>query len=251
MNVKTVAFIPARSGSGRVPNKNVANFGGHPLIARSILAAINSAVFDDVICVTDSEQYAEVARHYGASVPALRPLSTAGAHSADIEWLAWILDYSLDMGLEWDLFAILRPTSPFRRSTLIRESFDCFMNNQPADSLRAMSKVREHPGKMWIMRGDTAFPLMPFSLGGNPWHSSPYQSLPEVYVQNACLEFAWTRVVRDTRTISGNHVIGFVCDFPDDLDVNQPVDLELAANLLGRDGSLAEQIEVEPYGVLL
>ena len=64
--MKSIAFIPARTGSKRLPNKNIKELRGHPLLAYTVRAAINSGVFDDVICATDSEQYANIARHYGA-----------------------------------------------------------------------------------------------------------------------------------------------------------------------------------------
>ena len=68
-----VALIPARSGSKRVPDKNIKLLAGHPLIAYSISAALQSGVFAAVIVSTDSERYAEVARTYGAEVPFMRP----------------------------------------------------------------------------------------------------------------------------------------------------------------------------------
>ncbi len=86
-----VALIPARSGSKRVPDKNIRPLAGHPLIAYTIAAALNSGVFTDVIVSTDSEQYADVAKYYGAEVPFLRPDALAGDQSPDIEWLQYTL----------------------------------------------------------------------------------------------------------------------------------------------------------------
>ena len=70
--MKSIAFIPARSGSKRVPNKNIKVLCGHPMLAYSISAAIDSGIFDAVVCATDSPLYADIARHYGAEVPFLR-----------------------------------------------------------------------------------------------------------------------------------------------------------------------------------
>ena len=64
--------------------------------------------------------------------------------------------------------------------------------------------AQQHPGKMWVVRGRRMTPLLPLGPADQPWHSSQYPSLPEVYVQNASLEIAWTRVVFDERTIAGN-----------------------------------------------
>ncbi len=68
-----VALIPARSGSKRVPDKNIRPLAGHPLIAYSIAAALQSKIFKAGIESTDSDRYADIAGHYGAGVPFLRP----------------------------------------------------------------------------------------------------------------------------------------------------------------------------------
>ena len=93
-----VAFIPARSGSKRVPGKNVRPLAGHPLIAYSIAAALDSGIFSAVVVSTDSEEIAEIARHYGADVPFLRPVEFAGDTSPDIEWLEHALTALREQG---------------------------------------------------------------------------------------------------------------------------------------------------------
>jgi len=80
-----VGLIPARSGSERVPGKNVALLAGHPLIAYSIASALESGIFAAVIVSTDSEEIAEIARDYGAEVPGLRPAEMSTATSEDVE----------------------------------------------------------------------------------------------------------------------------------------------------------------------
>ena len=87
MRYKSIALIPARSGSKRVPNKNVKLINNHPLLAYSIEAAISSKVFDMVVCATDDEEYAEIAKYYGADVPLLRSKEISGDSSPDIEWV--------------------------------------------------------------------------------------------------------------------------------------------------------------------
>src|ERR687895_1061980 len=82
-----VAFVPARSGSERVPGKNVRPLAGHPLLAYAIETALQSGVFERVVVSTDSEEIAGIARWYGAEVPFLRPPEYATATSPDAEWL--------------------------------------------------------------------------------------------------------------------------------------------------------------------
>ena len=79
-----VGLIPARSGSKRVPDKNIRLLAGHPLMAYTIAAALESEIFSVVIVSTDSEQYANIARYYGADVPFLRPPKLAGDVICDV-----------------------------------------------------------------------------------------------------------------------------------------------------------------------
>src|SRR5690348_3540711 len=118
--VRAVALIPARQGSKRVPGKNTRRLNGHPMLAYTIAPAIESGVFDAVIVSTDSEEIADIARHYGAEVPFLRPAALASDTSPDIEWLEYTLAELSRQGRSWDAFSLLRPTSPFRTAGTIR-----------------------------------------------------------------------------------------------------------------------------------
>jgi CMP-N,N'-diacetyllegionaminic acid synthase len=248
MSPSAVAFIPARLGSKRVPGKNIRVLAGHPMLAYTIAPALESGVFSSVIVSTDSEEVAAIARHYGAEVPFLRPTAFAGDTSPDIEWLEHALMELRKGGRNWDAFSILRPTSPFRSAAAIRRAFERFASQAGADSLRAVEKCAQHPGKMWVIRGDRMLPLLPFGLaspkpqsgeGGpadQPWHSTPYQALPLVYVQNASLEIAWTRVVFEGRTIAGDTIVPFVTEGHEGFDINDPYDWIVAERLIA-DGS--------------
>ena len=227
-----IALIPARAGSRRVPDKNIRTLSGHPLIAYTIAVARQSDVFDDVIVSTNSGRIADIARHYGADVPFLRPNEFAGDLSPDIEWVFYTLNRLREKGLEYDCFSILRPTSPFRKPETIRRAWKLFLENKEADSLRAVEKCSQHPGKMWVIRGQRMFPLLPFGPSEQPWHSSQYQSLPEIYVQNASLEITWTRVVFLDRTIAGSTLIPFVTEGYEGFDINLPYDWKVAEELV-------------------
>jgi N-acylneuraminate cytidylyltransferase len=224
-------------GSKRVPGKNVRPLNGHPTLAYTIAPAIESGVFDSVIVSTDSEEIAAVARHYGAEVPFLRPAAFAGDTSPDIEWLEHALAELRKQGRTWEAFSLLRPTSPFRSAEMIRRAWARFSSQDGIDSLRAVEKCAQHPGKMWVVRGDRMFPLLPFGPESQPWHSTPYQALPVVYVQNASLEIAWTRVVFERRTIAGDVVVPFVTEGYEGFDINDPTDWMIAERLLA-DGAV-------------
>ena len=231
-DINIVALIPARAGSKRVPDKNIRPLAGHPVIAYTIAAALGSGIFTDVIVSTDSEQYADVVKYYGAQVPFLRPAGLAGDQSPDIEWLQYTLGRLQDEGRSYDCFSILRPTSPFRSPATIQRAWQEFLAQTGVDSLRAVEKCTQHPGKMWVVRGNRMMPLLPLGPAEQPWHSSQYPSLPEIYVQNASLEMAWSRVVLKDRTIAGTVVMPFFTTDYEGFDVNNEYDWQLAEHLV-------------------
>lgn len=233
-------------GSKRVPGKNVRILGGHPMLAYTIAPAIESGVFDAVMVSTDSEDIAALARHYGAEVPFLRPAAFAGDVSPDIEWIEHMLTSLQAGGRTFECFSLLRPTSPFRSADTIRRAWATFIAQEGVDSLRAVEKCAQHPGKMWVVRGHRMFPLLPLGVNsppeggaGNaaqPWHSTPYQALPPVYVQNASLEIAWTRVVVEQHTIAGDVLVPFLTEGHEGFDINDPYDWMVAEHLIA-DGT--------------
>ncbi|HET9789494.1 MAG TPA: acylneuraminate cytidylyltransferase family protein [Pyrinomonadaceae bacterium] len=242
-----VALIPARAGSKRLADKNIKMLGGHPLIAYTIAAATQSGIFGSVIVSTDSQPYLKVVKHYGGEAPYLRPTEIAGDLSPDIEWIAYTLDRLRADGRRFDCFSILRPTSPFRQASTIVRAWQQFISEDGIDSLRAVEKCKQHPGKMWVVRGRRMVPLLPLSPAEQPWHSSQYQSLPEVYVQNASLEIAWSRVVFEDRTIAGNVQMPFFTEGYEGFDVNHPADWRLAEEIVQSGQATLPAVSQAPY----
>ena len=250
MKPKSVAFIPARSGSKRVPDKNIKLLDGHPILAYTVRAAIESTVFDSVICATDSELYADIARYYGAEVPFLRSSDISGDKSPDIEWVVWMLKTLRASGREYEIFSILRPTSPFRLPQTIRRAWDIFINDTDADSLRAIEKCKQHPGKMWVIRGKRMLPLLPFANGTTPWHSSQYAALPEIYAQDASLEIAWSRIALEQNSIAGESIAPFISQGLEGFDINELEDWWMAERLVATQMAVLPSIVIPPYSLV-
>lgn len=247
-----VALIPARGGSTRIERKNIKPLAGRPLIAWTIAAAKASGVFSAVFVSTEDAGIGETAIREGADCWIIRPPEMSGPHSSDIEWVTHALDCDVlsDYGPNrqasrygklsslYDSWALLRPTSPFRTADTIRRAYEQFVQNGPnIDSLRAVERVSQHPGKMWLYDPDQLLirPYDRFGLRNPPAHSRATQSLPPVYVQNASLEMAWTRVVTEQQSISGCRVMPFFTEGWEGFDINHPVDWIVAESLI-RDG---------------
>src|SRR5215208_3983023 len=237
-----VALIPARAGSKRLQAKNLRPLAGHPLIAYSIAAAQESGIFSELIVSTDSPATAEIARHYGAETPFLRPPEMAADLSPDIDWVRHALVQLGREGRTYDCFSILRPTSPFRSAATILRAWDQFSGRQDLDSLRAVEPCRQHPGKMWRLDGDRIVPLLEGGPSSPPWHSMAYQALPQVWVQNASLEIAWTRVPLEQGSIAGTRILGFFTQGYEGVDLNDARDWMYAEHLVGSGAASLPQV---------
>jgi len=215
----TVALIPARGGSKRIPGKNVRLLAGHPLIAYSIAAAQESGVCDRIICSTDSPDIAAIAVSYGAAVPELRPaeLATDGAH--DIGFVNHALEHWL--GAQDDFIVLLRPPNPLRRGSSIASALEQLRATDWADSIRALRPVSEHPGKMWRVN-DSGEATTYLEQGGS--YNGPTQDLEKLYVQSSALEIVRTSAVRAHQSISGDRVMALELPGFEGLDLNSEMD---------------------------
>ena len=235
-----VALVPARAGSERVPGKNIRELAGHPLLAYSIAAARESGIFEAIVVSTDSEEIAAIARRYGADVPELRPAELATATSSDVDWVALAM-----AGRDEEIFAILRPTSPFRSAATIRRAFDRLVElGEQADSIRAVELVRQHPFKMWVLDGELMRPFVEQPSKGVPYHSMQYQALPQIHAQNSSLELAWSRVLEGEPSIAGARVAPFLTEGVEGFSIDYPEDFERAEALLASGEAVLPRAEV-------
>ncbi len=241
-----IALIGARSGSERVPGKNVRPLAGHPLLAYAIATARQAGVFERVLVSTDSERIADVARWYGADVPFVRPDEYATSTSPDIEWIEYTLE---KLPARYDVFAIVRATNPFRGPDVIRRGLDRLLATPEADSVRAVELVKQHPGKMWELAADgrTMTPLLGQSQLDVAWHAGQYQALPQVYVQNSALEIAWTRVVVETGTREGRVVAPFLTAGHEGFNVDDEDDWARAETLVSSGAAILPPVDRDPY----
>lgn len=231
--VKIVALIPARAGSKRIPGKNMRPLAGRPLIAYTIMAALESRVFSDVLICSDDDHVFAYA--LGCEHVSYRSRPPVPDDQPDIEWVRDALDTVTAARLDQpNAFAILRPTSPFRTAETIKRAIAQFQRSE-VHSLRAVQPVREHPGKMWLWEWP-GFPMTPLwnraRDGDTPFHSRPTQTLPQVYVQNASLEIAWSYVVNAFGTISGTKVAPFFTEGYEGFDLNTEEDWQRAEQLI-------------------
>ena len=120
----SVCIIPARGGSKRIPGKNIKKFAGKPIIAYSIEVALASGLFGQVVVSTDSEEIAEIAREYGASVPCLRPRALADDRTGVAEVVRHAL-LEMREGRELPVYGCcILATAPFLQPEFLKSGYD-------------------------------------------------------------------------------------------------------------------------------
>ena len=119
-----LAVIPARGGSKRIPRKNIKPFGGQPMIAWTIRAALESDLFDRIIVSTDDAEIAEVSRVHGADVPFVRPAELSDDHTATIPVIAHAVAWQNAHGAQADEVCCLYATAPFLEAADVCRGLD-------------------------------------------------------------------------------------------------------------------------------
>ena len=125
-----VAIITARGGSKRIPKKNIKQFCGKPIIAYSIEAAVKSQMFDEIMVSTESDEIADIARQYGASVPFMRSAENADDFADTTDVLLEVLECYKKTGREFDEFCCIYPTAPFITAEKLIQSHKLLENEE-------------------------------------------------------------------------------------------------------------------------
>jgi len=221
--VKIIGLIPARKDSKRIPGKNMALLNGKPLLQYAIESATQSAVFDEIVVSSDWDKCMILAENLGVNF-LRRPDKLCQDFSHDFEWVK----HALDAYPGFDIFVILRPTSPFRTGETIKRAVQIFMTAN-CDSMRAVSMTTCHPRKSWVLDGKRMIPLMEDdTIGWIPAHDLPTQDLGHVYCQNGCIHVAKTSVIEEFGNVTGRTVAPFFTRGHEGLDINTPEDLQYA-----------------------
>lgn len=125
--MKKVALIPARGGSKRIPNKNIKDFCGKPIIAYPICTALESRLFDEVIVSTDSHLIAQISIDYGAKVPFMRPDSLSDDFTPTIP-VAQHAIKQLELEKN-DLLCVIYPTTPLLRAQTLANALEVLLSS--------------------------------------------------------------------------------------------------------------------------
>ena len=236
---KIVALIPARSGSKGVPGKNIKPLAGFPLIAYSIKAALKSELIDRVIVSTDSEEYANIAREYGAEVPFLRPSELSGDKAADTDFFKHAIDWFIENeGEVPEYFAHLRPTTPLREPNVIDAALKSFIGSD-FTALRSVHKMTESSYKSFEIEDGKLKCL----CGGNFDIESANlarQAYPSTYDANGYIDVVRSEMVIQKNLIHSDRVQAYVTDVSYEID--ELSDIDFLEYLINKSPTLVKRL---------
>ena len=122
-----IAVIPARGGSKRIPRKNIRPFGGKPMMAWPLEAAVASGCFDEIIVSTDDDEIAEIARNLGAKVPFMRSQTLSDDHTGTIPVIRDATLWAVRAGLHPEYVCCIYATAAFLDGNDLRQAMDKLM----------------------------------------------------------------------------------------------------------------------------
>jgi len=220
---KILIIIPARGGSKGIPEKNIRNFLGKPLIAYSILAAKKSKFENRTIVSTDNKKISNIAKKFGAESPFLRPKSISKDNSTAIDYVEHSLNFLQKENYVPDIIVILQPTSPIRNSTIIDQSINQLIQ-QKSDSVITVSKASPHP--YWAMKLNPKKFLKPINDNFSKFNCR--QKLPELYYPNGSVFTFWKKNLVKHKSILGKKISHIVLKDEESIDIDTPFDLFVA-----------------------
>ena len=136
MQEKTIAIIPARGGSKRIPRKNIKPFFGKPMIAYSIEAAINAKLFDEIIVSTDDDEIADIAQKFGASVPFMRPKELSDDFTTTGAVIEHAINFLKNSGEQIKFVCTIYATAPLIDEKYLRLGFPIWRTFKITDNDR-------------------------------------------------------------------------------------------------------------------
>lgn len=127
---KTLALIPARGGSKRMPRKNIRPFLGTPILSYSIATALAAGSFDEVMVSTDDDEIAALAQQFGAAVPFRRSAAASGDHATTVSVVNDVLASYASLGRHFDQVCCIYPTAVLTRPETLNEGYKLLMSDE-------------------------------------------------------------------------------------------------------------------------
>jgi len=220
--MKKVAIITARGGSKRIPQKNIKEFLGIPVIAYSIKAALNSKLFDEVMVSTDSLDIARIAKESGAVVPFMRSEKTSDDFATTADVLIEVIDNYKKIGKDFDLLCCIYPTAPFVTQKKLKDSLSLMLEKK-ADSVMPIIKF-SYPIQRALRNTENSHIEYFWPENGN----KRSQDLEKSYHDAGQFYWIKTDVLLSYKSLVAKNTIGFEISELEAQDIDEESDWKLA-----------------------
>lgn len=232
-NAKCIGLIPARSGSKGLPNKNIKLLGGYPLIAYSIVASLLSNKIHRTLVTTDSEEYAEISRYFGAEVPFIRPKEISGDSSDAIEYVKHTLEwFAKNEFFVPENLVLLCPPSPLRDPKIINAAIENINKFPEATSLRSVVETQESPYKLFNVEDGFLKGMFPHDLRPE-YYNLPRQNFPRVFHPDGYVDIIKSNTVLKKNSLNGQNILSYLS--PGGGDIDRLEDFEYVEYLLKKN----------------
>lgn len=227
---KILGLIPARGGSKGIKNKNIINLAGRPLISYAIRALKKSRLVDKIICTTDSQQIAKVAKKYGAEVPFLRPAELAQDNSPVYPALVHAVKKIEELQGYWpDYIVMVQPTYPLVQAEQIDKAVQLAIDKR-ADSVITVVAL-EHDCHPYNIREILPDGRIKFWLEKEHYQFPSRQLKPKFYKFGNLFVSKYNTLVKKGR-LEGEKNYALEIDKIFALDINEKQDLEIIQVLI-------------------
>lgn len=220
--MKNLAIIPARSGSKGLPDKNIRELAGKPLLAYSIDAAKASGLFDEIMVSTDSSRYAEIAKAAGGAVPFLRSEENSNDKADSWDVVREVLNHYAENGQRFDTVCMLQPTSPLRQGEDIVGAY-ALLEQKNAEAITSVCEVDHTP--LWSMTLDESGSLRDFREN---LAAVPRQQLPQYYRLNGAIYIRKVVYTGDGADVLVQDEYAYIMDRKRSVDIDTLDDFAMA-----------------------
>lgn len=227
--MKILGLIPTRAGSKGVPDKNIKELCGKPLLHYTVEEAYKSSHLSEVMVSTESEKIADIAKLAGANVPFMRPENLADDNSKTLDVVIHVMEQYEKNGVHFDAVCLLQPTNPLRTTALIDRCVKEFENRQ-ADSLITVRSVPHEFNPHWIFEAN-ADGFLTLATGEDEIIPRR-QELPNAYYRDGSVYITKTDVLLNKRSLYGDKIAFLNTDGEPHINIDTMSDWTEAERLL-------------------
>ncbi|HWZ23096.1 MAG TPA: acylneuraminate cytidylyltransferase family protein [Cytophagaceae bacterium] len=228
--MRTLYLIPARGGSKGIPNKNIKNFDGKPLLFYSIDVARQFSEDKDICVSSDDDNIISAVQKYGLNVPFIRPAEFATDHATGYDVILHAIQYYENHGIYYDRIVLLQPTSPLRKINHIKESLQLY--NQDLEMVVSVEEIYD-PVYLCYKENEKGYLK---KIKENDFGRR--QDMPKVYKYNGAIYIINVKALKQINMSNFTKIKKYIMDDISSIDIDTFLEWEIAEFLHKKNSML-------------